>query len=182
MRAVTLLAALILSLPAIAKDGEWFEHRFGEQRAYFGDWLAVCNDSGAGQCRLVQIPPADAPDEKYYRVALVLLEDQGDYVIELSARNMPAAEVINLNFEVDGNTITAKDGSWKMGDNTTPNIADTVTLVDQETVRIVMEGMADGLSMTVQYLPTGNGLGSFTTSLKGVVAGTKAIEAIYAKR
>ncbi len=182
MRFAVLTAFVLFAFGAHATDGQWFEHRFGERRAYFGDWLAVCNNSGAGQCRLVQTTAADAPDSKFYRVALVLLMTNNTWIMEVSNRNLPAEDIRDLSFTIDGNDIDANKDTWKVGNNTTPNLADTVTVVNPELMDIIMAGMRDGLHMKVSYFPTGAGEGTFTVPLQGVTAGTAAIKAVYAER
>lgn len=53
-----MMSALLCAGGALAdesvSEGKWFVHEFGELRSYHGDWLAVCDDEGAGPCRLVQ--------------------------------------------------------------------------------------------------------------------------------
>ena len=55
MRLAASLAALLALTPVPLFAQEWFTHRFGELRAYHGDWLAVCSENGAGACRIVAI-------------------------------------------------------------------------------------------------------------------------------
>ena len=52
VRSILLSAGLgLMAVPAAADP--WFLHEFGELRAYFKDWLVVCEDEGRGACRAV---------------------------------------------------------------------------------------------------------------------------------
>lgn len=182
MRVGLVIAAALMTTGANAADGQWFESKFGEQRAYFQDWLAVCDDSGAGQCRLVQEAASDAPDSSFYRVAILLLEADRRWVMEISSRYMPADQLSNVSFIIDGNVIGSPEGSWKVGSNEAANLAETITVTDPEMMETLLTGMRDGASMQINYLPPANGSGVVTVSLRGVTAGTEAILANYAAR
>ncbi|MCR9089191.1 MAG: hypothetical protein NXH97_20905 [Rhodobacteraceae bacterium] len=182
MRVGLVIAAALIATGANAADGQWFESRFGEQRSYFQDWLAVCDDSGAGQCRLVQEAASDAPDSSFYRVAILLLEADRRWVMEISSRYMSADQLNDVSFTIDGDVIDSPEGSWKVGSNEVANIADTITVTDPELMGTLMTGMRDGASMQIDYLPPGNGSGVVGVSLRGVTAGTEAILANYAAR
>ncbi|MEM0950462.1 MAG: hypothetical protein AAGK37_23935 [Pseudomonadota bacterium] len=182
MRVGVLVAAALMATGASATDGEWFESRFGEQRAYFGAWLAVCDDSGTGQCRLVQEPASDAPDSSYYRVAMLLLEDDQKWVMEVTQRGMPSEQLTDVSFTIDGKVTDAPEGSWKLGENDVDNVAETFTVTDPVLMETLLTEMREGANMQIGYVPPGDGLGSIPVSLSGVTSGTTAIPANYAAR
>ena len=160
-----LLAVLLLAAPAQAA---WFDHPFGERRAYWTDWLAVCADAGRGACRLVQA----AGDEA--RLALTLT-GEGGYVLTLFDRAMTDTPlpVVTLSTEDASATLPAQPGEVAFDDALRPfhvDAAQTVTLHGPG-VDALVPALMRGTTLAVRFPG-----GARAYSLRGITAGLLAIE------
>lgn len=83
MNSVKLNAAALVALWASAAfSGDWFVHKYGELRSYHGDWLAICENVGKGDCRVKQT--LLAPNQKRVGpnvVTIHIREDQGSLIV-----------------------------------------------------------------------------------------------------
>jgi len=170
------LAGVLLAAPASAQD--WFLHEHGDLRAYHGDWLAICEDAGAGPCRVVQ-SSADPGSDAYFdmRLAAHRLDDSPDWAIEVMDRGMPAGALTELRLSFDGVAATVPVTAWTVGDIASPMAADTVTIRDQDLALDLVARMKAGNRMRVTYAPRGEGDGRADFPLRGVTAAMNAIEA-----
>ncbi|MEC3859705.1 hypothetical protein VK792_00290 [Mesobacterium sp. TK19101] len=176
MNRAGLIAALVLSAaPAFA--GDWFQHKFGELRSYHGDWLAVCNDAGAGPCRAVQTA-VDPGSAAYFdqRLAVHRIDGTPDWAVELMDRGMPDA-IESLRFTFDGVATDVPSGAWKSGELVYANVAETVTITDPTIAADLVAKMKAGNRLMISYAPQGSGDGSAAVSLRGITAAANAIEA-----
>ncbi|TDK48024.1 hypothetical protein [Antarcticimicrobium luteum] len=170
------LAGLLLAAPAGAQD--WFLHEYGELRAYHGDWLAVCDEAGAGPCRVVQTG-TDPGSDAYFdlRLAAQRIDNSPDWAIEVMDRNMPAQGLTELTLSFDGVAVAVPQGAWTAGDMLSPNASDTVTIRDPDLALDLVARMKAGNRVTVTYAPLGEGDGRASFPLRGVTAAMNAIEA-----
>jgi hypothetical protein len=175
--AVALLTTL--SGPATAADGVWFLHRFGEMRAYFGDWLVVCADQGRGPCRAVQI--ALEGDETRVGPARLAIhpEAAGGPALTLFMRGMPETGRDPVVFVIDGHVLPLRQGEWIAGEPGLPNVLETVTVADPAVTEELLRRMRAGLRLTVSYGGGGGPRGGDQKgfSLRGLTAALDAIEA-----
>ena len=181
MRAAVALASLLLgATPAVA--GDWFQHRFGEARAYHGDWLAVCADKGEGACRAVMLyADENAPGGGYRRLA-VAVDAPGRYAVTLFHRTMPTPPPQPLVFEIGRDVYRLEPGTWKVGERTVDNLLETITVTDATVARTLVDAMKAGNAMRFAYggaRSSGSGPGARAPSfsLRGVTAALDAIEA-----
>ena len=180
MRAAVALACLLLASPVHA--GDWFQHRFGEARAYHGDWLAVCADKGAGACRAVQLQAReDAPGGGARRLAIAV-DAPGRYAITLFHRTMPTPPPQPLVFEIGRDVYRLEPGTWKVGERTLDNVLETITVTDTTVARTLVDAMKGGNTMRFAYGGAGSngsraGARAPSFSLRGVTAALDAIEA-----
>jgi invasion protein IalB len=175
--AVALLAGVLLAAPAAARDGVWFSHRFGELRAYFGDWLAVCANDGMGPCRAVQIV-LEGDETRVGPSRLALLRgDDGDYAIAVFDQGMPSAGLAPVAFVFDGVPVTLDAADWQPGEPGFPNALESLAITDPAVTADLLARMRAGNRLTVRY--TG---GEAAFSLRGVTAALAAIEAHVAGR
>lgn len=183
--AAILAAGLWPAAAAAGPDGGWFLHPFGELRAYHRDWLAVCDDAGAGPCRAVQIRLEGAETRVGpARIAVLRRDDGGGHAIELFMRGMAGPhdrEPVVL--VVDDRVFPLPSEGWMPGEFGVPNVLESITLENQRIVAPVLAAMKAGRRLTVSWggggLWDGDGMlqGDQTTfSLNGLTAALEAIE------
>ena len=171
-----LLVWLAAPTPVLAAD--WFLHEFGELRAYHGDWLAVCEDAGAGPCRAV-FSAVDPGSAAYFdtRIALHRIDDSPDWAIEIMDRGVPARALTRLQLKIDGTIFDLPPAALRPGDIAGHAASDTVVLRDAELAARLVAAMRAGNRAELRYAPQGDGDGMARVSLRGVTAATRAIEA-----
>ncbi|MEO1732875.1 MAG: hypothetical protein AAFR45_04490 [Pseudomonadota bacterium] len=172
---VVQVAGLIFVLAAacaqMAAAQNWFHHPFGELRAYHKDWLVVCQNDGAGDCRAVQIV-LDAGDTRVGPSRLALERDgDGTYRVVVYDKGMPSSGIDPVRFEFDGAITVLDSGDWIYGEPSIPNVQETFSIPDREVAHGLIEDMKAGRFLTVRYTD-----GNATFSLRGVTAALTAIE------
>ncbi|MEL7230447.1 MAG: hypothetical protein AAGK38_11175 [Pseudomonadota bacterium] len=178
MRLVLLGLLLATASPAVA--GEWFQHRFGEARAYHGSWLAVCTRKGEGKCRAVQLAGKDGADGA--RRLAVHVERPGQYVVTIFQRGWLPAPGEFVNFDVDGETDALREREWTPGDPHIPNVAEMITVSsDAANARLVADLKA---GRQARFFMGGGSAGVLEArfDLRGITAAINAIEARLARR
>ncbi|RDC73332.1 hypothetical protein DLJ49_07105 [Rhodovulum sp. 12E13] len=180
-RAGCLAGALALGLasPAPASDGAWFLHPFGEMRAYFGDWLAVCTEEGRGPCRAVQILlEGDETRVGPARLA-VYPRESGGHVLTLYMRGMPEEGRDPVILAIDGHVLPLSAEDWAPGEPGAPNVMETLTIADPDVMGDLVARMRAGLRLTASHGGGGGPRGGDQTvfSLRGLTAALDAIEA-----
>lgn len=167
--------ALVLAAGSASAD-EWFRHRFGELRAYFSDWLAVCANEGEGPCRAVQSaadPGSDAAFDR--RLTLHRIPDSSDWAIEVMDRGLPGTVLQTLVFTFDSEPVDIDPVHWRAGGLDAINAAETIIMTEPEVTADLVERMRKGNRLVVSYTPVGEGNGQAAFSLRGVTAATRAI-------
>ncbi|WP_424966718.1 MULTISPECIES: hypothetical protein [unclassified Dinoroseobacter] len=183
-RALTLALATGLAVvpfaPALA-DLDWFQHPFGERRAYVQDWLAVCADSGAGPCRLVRSNQDSRGPAFDSRVSLHLAP--GGWTMEVMDRGMPSETLSELRFFFDETLlIVATRQDFIPGERDFPNILETVTLTNPDLTDRLLSAMRAGGELVITYRPEGSGDATVIIPLRGVTAGLDALTQIETER
>lgn len=160
---------------AAAKDGQWFEHPFGELRMYHGDWLNVCQDSGAGDCRTVNYT-IEGFDTFFgtSRLALHRYAD-GGYGIEIYDRRLPMDPAGPFALSVDGKALSAEGWSDVTPDGV--RVAETVSLNDPPVTAPIVSAMRRGYWLTVTH-----DAGESVFSLRGLTKALNAIESHLERR
>ena len=161
--------------PALAKD--WFLHPYGELRAYHGDWLAVCDEGGAGACRAVQIMLE--PGETRVGPARLALErkDAGHFDVVFHHQALIAGVRAPLVLDIDGDALTLSPGQWAPGEPGRPNVIAAFHIADVELAKGLVARMKAGSRLTLRH-----DAGEAQFSLRGVTAALAAIEAQAATR
>lgn len=156
----------------------WFQHEFGELRAYHKDWLAVCAERGDGPCRVVQTAK-DPGSAAYFdlRLAVHRIDDRPDWVVEVMDRGLPGDALAALSFEFDGEVFDLPAGAWQPGDFDHGSAVDSVTIRDPDLALALVERMKAGNRVIVRYAPDGGGDGQAAFSLRGATSAMNAIEA-----
>ncbi len=186
LRQFVLGAAIVGALGAAsaAQAGEWFQHKFGEMRSFHGDWLAVCDAQGEGQCRMVRAE-ADPGSDAFFDMRLAVLRVDGtpDWAIEVMDRGLPAEAVTDLRFVFDdGQSITVPGSSMKPGTYDSVGASDTLTITDPNLVQSLLDHMIAGNHVQVHYAPEGSGNGTARFPLGGVTSAVNAIQSIVLPR
>ena len=179
------LSSIIFTRPAIlaftlsflysseSQAEPWFLHHFGELRAYHGDWLAVCEDSGRGKYRTVQIVLRPGTTNTFFgqsRLTLGRLSN-GDYSIDVYDEGMPSLEIGPIVFTFDRTRIELKPTQWRSGTAAYKNVAETITVTDPVLARDFVRRIKAGRLLTVSYKG-----GDATFSLRGATGSLAAIE------
>lgn len=175
-----LLGLTLTMAVAPAMAGDWFQHRFGEARAYHGSWLAVCTKKGEGDCRAVQLAGKDGADGA--RRLAVHVARPGQYVVTIFQRGWLPAPGAFVNFDVDGETDALREGEWKPGDRHIANVAEMITVSsDAANARLVADLKA---GQQARFFMSGGSAGILEArfDLSGITAAINAIEARLARR
>lgn len=153
----------------------WIKHPFGEERRYLKDWLAVCDNDGAGPCRVVQIPPADEDLRNDQRLALNAIG--GGWEVSVFDRDMPEDRLHSLVFTVDDLFgVQLYPRAWRQGEGDVSNISDTVTVEPGSVTLALIASLRAGDRVVVTYGPKGFGDGIATFSLRGLTAAMLAVD------
>ena len=175
-----LALALAISLTASsAFAGEWFQHRFGEARAYHGSWLAVCADKGEGDCRAVQLGGKDGVDGQR-RMAINVVRP-GRYIVTVFQRGWALGDSDFVTVDIDGQLTALKNSQWAAGEMDVSNVAETFTITDDAVNATFVADLKAGNRATVA-MGTEYDRKSAAFDLSGITAALNAIEARIAKR
>ncbi len=170
-------AALAFTLSFLCSTGSqaepWFLHHFGELRAYHGDWLAVCEDSGRGKYRTVQIVLRPGTTETRCGQSHLVLRriSNGDYTIDVYDEGMPSREIGPIVFTFDRTRIELKPTQWRSGSAAYKSHAENITITDPVLSRDFLRRIKAGRWLTVSYKG-----GDATFSLRGATGSLSAIE------
>ena len=172
VRSILLSAGLgLMAVPAAADP--WFLHEFGELRAYFKDWLVVCEDEGRGACRAVQYQP-DPDGDGTWGIARMAVHrlSQGGHGLVLYIKGMNSAAAHPVTVLIDERSWQLAPEDWRPGDLAVRNVAETITFTDPLIADQVLGAMRAGLSMTVT---SGDGQTAMI-SLRGLTASRLAMD------
>ena len=173
---LALAAALLAAGPALG--GDWFQHRYGELRAFDGDWLAACANEGAGACRTVQTGLTPTKGDFFdMRLSAHRLDGGPNWAVDVMDRGLPGTAVESLTFIFDGEEVKLPPGSWKQGTVEGLNAVDTVAITDPALASDLVARMKAGNRLIVRYAPQGDGDGEAAFSLRGATASMNKIEA-----
>ena len=176
-----LLLTLALATPAQASD--WFAHEFGELRAYYGDWLAVCEDLGDGPCRMVQSVIPEGGDTFFGTSRLAVHPDRdGGFRIEVFDRDMEADRVNRVIFDFGLVLVQVYEDRFATGSGDGVNVAETLSVLDPLDAGYLARLIAAEQGLTVAYFDATEFLGSATFSLRGSAAALLAVETKLAEQ
>lgn len=170
LRLVAPCVAMALAVaPALAQD--WFLHRYGELRAYHGDWLAVCDKAGDGPCRVVQIMLE--PGETRVGPARLALEqgDGGRFDIVFHHQALFGGVRDPLELVIDGEPLTLAPEQWAAGEPGLPNVIAAFHIADAALAGTLVARTKAGRRLTLRHHA-----GEAQFSLRGVTAALAAIE------
>lgn len=177
MRLLLAFAVSLLSSPVAAQ--EWFVHEFGELRAYHGDWLAICRDGGAGDCRVVQ-PGLEPGDDSFFgssRLAVNRL-DAGGYTFEVNAGEITYQTVTAAVFHFGSRSIDVPEVDVVTRDQYGTLTVNTIYVMNPEITGELVTAMRASNRLVVQngqFLGADRGMGA-GFSLRGVSAALDAVE------
>ncbi len=185
--AMSLAASALLAFwsSGASADG-WFLHRFGELRAYHGDWLAVCDAAGAGPCRAVQIRlEGDETRVGPARIAVHRLPG-GGHATEIFMRGMAEPGLRDpVIFAIDGVILPVPPDGWAPGEVGVPNVLESFAILGQERNAALVAAMRAGRWLSVSWGDGGGAWGDLASatagdqtrlSLRGLTAALAAIE------
>jgi hypothetical protein len=176
MRHALLVAGCLWTAPAAA--GDWFLHEFGELRARFGDWLAVCEDSGDGSCRAVQTF-RDPGSAAFFdgRPAVIRNDGAPGWVFEAMDRGLDNTAVSEVGLSVDGHAMPLPTEGWSRSRDPSAPPRDSVVIADPTATDAAIALIQPGSRLTFTYAPAGSGDGVAVFSLRGVTAALNAVDA-----
>ena len=168
MRAPAALAAAVLAMApatgALTADG-WFDHPFGEARAYHGDWLAVCPSAEGSACRVVRMNPTTDPGAAW-EARLAAERAGAGWRVELATADLVVDGLDGLAFAIDGETVAVPREAW------TQDGANGLVVADPALATALVERMKAGNRLTVS---SGPGVERASFPLRGVTAAIRAI-------
>jgi len=163
--------------------GPWFKHRFGELRAYHGDWLNVCEDGGAGQCRTVQTYVGSGKDRFFGESKLSVYIEHNDRVsVEVYDMGMPALTGASLRFDFGDQIISVPADQWRIGARDAENVAETVFIPPSEISTRLVTLIRAKARLKVTYPLHGADSGIAPFSLRGSNAAIAALKTHMATR
>ncbi|EFL87733.1 invasion associated locus B family protein [Ahrensia sp. R2A130] len=170
----SLVAVALTTTPASA--GEWFTHPFGELRAYHGSWLAVCSDSGRGECRAVQMAGDDGSGSFFgsRRMSIVVKEPQG-YTVEIFQRGMTTPISGSVTLNIDGSRTNLTDDQWSDGAPEYTNVLETFSLRGDGLMNKLVAEMKAGNQLYVRHSPSENDRRTIRFDLHGFTSVMNAI-------
>lgn len=169
--------ALAIAATTLSAD-PWFNHKFGELRAYHKDWLNVCNDSGAGTCRAVQYKLAEG--ESFFgesRLALIFRGD-GLYDIEVYDQGLDPLPFGDVVFDFGSDRIVLGPNKWRAGAVDRENVLETITVTDRETAFALTDLIREKSRLNVTFVVEDGPTSEASFSLRGSAAALFAIEAL----
>jgi len=173
--------ALALAAPAHADD--WFLHEYGELRAFHGDWTAVCNDAGAGDCRVVQTQKDPGSDAFFdSRLSLLRRHSGSGWTVELMDRGLINSDVRAVTLSVDGTTVPVDADDWTPSRTSDDNAIDSLYITGADVTDRLVALMRPGAWVTLGYDPASDGDGMAAFSLRGVTAAMGAVDAQISQR
>ncbi|MEM9854705.1 MAG: hypothetical protein AAF841_09675 [Pseudomonadota bacterium] len=138
----------LTSAPLAASD--WFQHPFGELRAFHQDWLVVCAEKGRGACRAVRAQAAPGSDAFFDQRVSLKRGDTG-WHIELMQRDMPERDLERVTFRFAREEIALQAGAWVPGERAVRNVAETITLTEGANVDAIIDAMRAGRFLEIGY-------------------------------
>lgn len=174
IRRALFAALLTLTSPIGAVAQAWFDHPFGEKRAYHRDWLAVCEDAGAGPCRVVHMVHAPGGDG-FFGVARLSVQrgEPSGYVIELYDVDLPDVPDATLTLVFDGQRIDLAAGRYASGGPAGENILQTLSITDSKLSGDLVRRMRAASRVDLIY---GEGALLRRFSMLGISAALDAVE------
>jgi len=165
-------------------DGKWFLHKFGEMRAYFGDFLAVCDGNEFKHCRVIQYgfgpnvdgDQADAPDSFFGNSRLAVQQDfdadgEAHYTFEIFSTKMPYKPNGPMTISIDGKVFQLGNEDWNAGSPEGYNVVQTFSITDPSLTDQMVAVMKAGNRMRVlhdDWSQTWFQLRGFTRALEAI--------------
>lgn len=169
---------------AASIDGKWFLHPFGEMRAYFSDFLAVCDGEDFKSCRVVQYGfgpdvegnQVDAPDGFFGNSRLSIrleISENNDpiYSIEVFSTKLPSTPKGPILLSIDGKVFQLSENDWQAGSPEGYNVAQSFSIVEPMLGAKLIAAMKSGNRLRVLH----DGWTETQFQLRGI---TRAINAI----
>lgn len=159
-RNILFLGALLASSAAHAGalEGKWFLHRFGELRAYHGDFLNVCSGKNFTTCRTVQYGFGAQRNDHFFgetRLSIARVSDDANgsekYTIEIYIAELPPVPKGPFTLSVDGDIFRLSDTQWKAGTTEGYNVEETISITDGALTATLINKMRSGNRLRVLY-------------------------------
>lgn len=189
--AVAMAVGLALAAPfarAELSDGDWFLHEFAELRSYHGDWLAVCDAGGAGDCRLVQYLFEPGAQDRFFGEARLSVEsDPGGASIrriEIFERGAPDEPPGAVGLVIGGRAWSLRPGAEIGGARTASGgvIAESFEITASALLAKIDAAMREGRWLRLGYRQDDDQARRLRFSLRGYAEGVAAIKALEARR
>lgn len=187
----TLIAVVVAIglVPSVAiagsVDGRWFLHPFGEMRAYFGDFLAVCDGAQFKRCRVVQYgfgpavdgDLAETQDGFFGNSRLAIQQRPGAnddwvYNLEIFSTKLPDVPKGPMVLSIDGVVFQLSENDWQAGSPEGYNVSQSFSIVDHALAARLIETMKAGNRLRVLH----DGWTETQFQLRGISRALKAIE------
>ncbi|WP_415155873.1 hypothetical protein [Maritalea sp.] len=168
-------------------EAKWFLHPFGEMRAYFGDFLAVCDQQGFQNCRIIQNgigPDANsdgnlvAPAKGVFGNTRLAIQQNYDannaliYTLEIFSTLLPNVPKGPMTLSIDGEVFQLKNDDWQAGSPEGYNVAQTFSVTDPSLNARLVAAMKKGNRLRVLH----DGWTETRFQLRGITRALAAIE------
>jgi len=168
-------------------DGKWFLHSFGEMRAYFGDFLAVCDEEGFRRCRIVQYgfgPQVDvegnpvASQDGFFGNSRLSIQQEFDanvaptFQIEIFSTKLSDVPKGPMTLSIDGQVFQLTEDDWQAGSPEGYNVAKTFSIIEPSLNAEIIAAVKAGNRLRVLH----DGWSETHFQLRGITRALMAIE------
>lgn len=164
-------------------DGKWFLHKFGELRAYHGDFLNVCDGTQFRNCRTVQYGFDAGQSDAFFgnsRLSIARIldgesttgGDPAQYTIEIYIRDLPDDPQGPFTLSINGEIFQLSNQDWRAGSPEGYNVSQTFSIINPALTEKLIPSMRKGDSLRVLY----DGWKQTRFQLKGLSNALDAIE------
>ncbi|HHH19945.1 MAG TPA: hypothetical protein ENK86_05510 [Campylobacterales bacterium] len=177
------LILVVISLNLLAKDGVPFvlSKPFDELRVYYKDWLVVCNDRGAGTCRMVNYVyrPENHERQSFFpdsRLSITPAQEAQEAVLDFYDRGAPS-EITELSVSVDRDRFAFDSADYQTPEQN--RIMETYLVTNPNKLTQVIDLSKPARWLTIKYTGSSGESHTVRFSLMGF---TKALAFIERQR
>jgi len=147
-------------------EGKWFLHPFGEMRAYFSDFLAVCDQQEFRRCRIVQYGfgaedelgnEPQSPQSSFFGTSRLTIQQNfaanGDLTYNFDIFSTKLLDIVKgpIVLSIDGEVFQLKQDEWQSGSPEGYNVAQTFSIIDPELSARLVDAMREGNRLRVLH-------------------------------
>ena len=171
-----LLTLFLVSSAASVQAAEWFQHKFGEERAYIGHWLAVCQKKGKGACRLFQAEMREGSDPFFGEAWMWVRPKKAGWNLRIGGYTITNSENLSdVVFSFHGRKIALPAEAHDVARNGSSRTTNVFEIVDDDFSAKIFEEMKRSNLMQVTF-KEGENSSTVTIGLKGLRQASQIVE------